>query len=136
MATSDKLKLGSSVSLDLYPAAILGTGYTNAKVQAVVDMTTAKALGFDPEAMHVNVYPTLPPGTPDDPRQYLYVKLLLQSGQSVIVGLPWIKEETIREIQFTTLAFKVQGVGPDDYEKVIKALAANGYTAVDVTFIS
>lgn len=135
MAIEDLLKPKSMVSFDVYPVAILGTGYVNATVLGIIDGSTAQALGFDPEQMHVNVYPTLPPGTPNHFSDYLYVRIRLENNTTTVVGLPWIKEETITLVQFGTLYVTIGNTGPEDQARVVKALAGIGLTASDIRYI-
>lgn len=127
MAIEDKLKPKSTVSFDVYPVAILGVGYSNVKILGLVDASTARALNFDPDAMHVNVYPTLPAGVPNNASEYMYIRIQLENGATTIVGLPWIKEETIQLIAFTTGTFIIPQIGPEDLPKIVKLLAAGGY---------
>lgn len=134
MASVNSLKLGETVSFDVYPAAILGTAFKRVKVMGVMDMESAKHL-IDPIALHINVYPTLPAGTVDNPAQYYYVKVKLSNGQVTCVGLPWIREESIVVHQSTTLNLTIENVGVDDISRVVKALASNGYNAVDVKLV-
>lgn len=135
MSNFDLLKPKAVVNFDVYPAAILGSNFNNVRVEAILDAETARMIGYDPWSMHVNVYPTLPEGTPNDPNDYLFVRLKLESGESTIVGLPWIREESIEQVSYTTISLKIPNVGPGDVEKVVKALSANGYKTSDIKLI-
>lgn len=134
MASINALKLGDTVSFDVYPSAILGTSFKRVKVLAILDMDSARQW-IDPVAMHINVYPTLPEGTPNRPSDYYYVKIRLPNGQVTCLGLPWIREETITVHDQTTMRVTIENIGPEDVERVIKALSANGYNAVDVQLV-
>jgi hypothetical protein len=131
MSILSKLALGSTVSFDVYPAGIIGSSFQDVKVLAILDMDTA-ADRIDPVALHINVKPTLPPGTPDDPQDYHYLKLKHPNGAIEIIGVPWIREETIVHSQSGTLVITVDNVGPEDRETISHALAANGYHAASV----
>lgn len=122
----DFLTFGNILSFEVYPAAVIGTRFDDVKVMGVFDSETAR-IWIDPEAMHANVYPTLPDGTSDDASQYQYVKLKHLNGNVSILGLPWIREDTIQISEKGTLTLKVEDVGPADRDRIIKALAANGY---------
>jgi hypothetical protein len=136
MLTPADFTLGEFISFNFYPANILGTGYTNAKVLAIIDMGTAIVLGFDPAAMHASVYSTLPQGVPNDPSQYSYLKLLLANGQTTVVGIPWIIDSSLQAASTSSIVFTVNNVSPSDQNKIIQALAANGYTAVSMKFVT
>lgn len=134
MSVYDHLNFGNVISFDVYPGAIIGSTFTNARVLAILDRDTAN-IWIDTAALHANVYPTLPAGVPDDPSQYQYVKLQLSNGNMTIIGIPWIKEDTIQLIDVGTLTITVPNASPGDRERIISALSANGYRAAKVTLI-
>lgn len=131
MTTLTNLPIGSSVSFDVYPTPILGTAFRYAKVLAHLDADTAR-FWIDPEALHTEVYPYLPDGVPDDATGYSYVKLKLTNGTVTVVGVPWIKSETIQVTSETTIVITVDQVGPEDRDNIVKALSANGYKTAKV----
>ena len=128
MATNiyDYLTFGNTITFDVYPAAIIGARFSDVKVMALLDKDTAKQW-IDPEAMHINVYPTLTDGVPDDPDQYQYVKLKHLNGKISVIGIPWIREDTLQTSQKGTLTISVKDVGPIDMDRIVKAISANGY---------
>lgn len=130
----DYLNFNSTISFDVYPAAIIGARFENVKVLGILDKDTAKHW-IDPEAMHINVYPTLPPGVPDDADQYQYVKLKHVNGNISVVGIPWIRIDTIEISQLGTLTITINEVGPEDRDRIIRALAANGYRTSKVSLL-
>lgn len=136
MLTPQNFTIGEVVSFNFYPASILGTGYKNAKVLAIIDMGTAIILGYDPAALHANVYPTLPAGVPNDPSEYSYLKLLLANGQTTVVGISWIIDNSLTVVSVSSIQFTVNGVSPSDQNTIIQALAAAGFTAVNMTVVT
>jgi hypothetical protein len=136
MLALSQIPFNGTVSFDLYPSALLGTGYKNAKVLAIVDAESCKYFGVDPQAAHVAVYPTLPAGTPNSPRQYPWLKLQLQSGNITAVGLPWIVDSSFEVVASTSMRFTVPNVAPGHQQRILDALSAIGYTAVDVETLS
>ena len=131
MSVYDHLNFGNVISFDVYPGAIIGSTFSNVKVLAILDRETAN-IWIDTAAMHVNVYPTLPNGVPNDPNQYQYVKLQLPNGNISVIGIPWIKEDTIQLVDVGTLTITVANASPEDRERVIASLNANGYRAAKV----
>lgn len=125
MLNQSDIKLGTTVSFDLWPFALFGTTIKNAKVLALLDGPTAQQLGFDPIARHRQVYPTLPPGTTlDGYDKYYYLHVLLASGQKEAYGLPWIKSETFKEEVVRDILIRLNGVAPDKQNLIVRALAA------------
>ncbi len=131
MLNVNDITLSSTVSFDLYPAAILGSSYQYAKVLAIIDADTAR-FWVDPIAMHANVYPTLPGSTPNSPSEYYWLKLKLADGTITAIGIPWIKEETYVQHTTSTIRLTIENVEPDQRNQIVEALAANGFTAVNV----
>lgn len=124
--TSSLLQFGSIVNFSTYPSNIIGAQYTEVKVLGLLDKQTAN-LWIDADTLHPNVYPTLPPGTPDDPDAYQYVKLIHTNGSISVIGLPWIIADTIEVSTKGHLTIEFSDASPGDREVIIRALAANGY---------
>jgi hypothetical protein len=129
MSLLDVLTIGTRVSFDLYPASIVGTTFKNAEVASILDFTTAM-LFEDVAAMHANVYPTLPPGTLNDPKKYTYIKFILENNKVLIVGLPWIKENTVAVESTTNMLVKVMSVDSVQRVRFVDMCAVNGFTIV------
>lgn len=128
----DFLVFNNNLSFELYPSNIIGTKFENVIVLGLLDIDTAKGF-IDPVAMHVNVYPTLPPGVPDNPSQYQYLKVRHANGSISVIGIPWIKEDTLLINNKGTLTLVIDHVTPIDRERIIRALSANGYKASKVS---
>ncbi len=135
MLSTSQITIGSTYNFEMYAPAILGTAYKNVKVVAILDADSAQAY-INPVLMHRNVYPHLPAGVPNQYNGYSYLKLKLASGKYTAVGIPWIRDETFTEIATTSLRFTIQNVSPDDRNTIMKALSANGFSAVDVQEIA
>lgn len=121
----EKLAIGNTVSFDVYPE-ILGTPYQRVRVLAVLDMDTTRYLNFDPVAMHANVYPSLPAGTPNRPDGYSYLKLRLENGTITCVGIPWIREDSIELHTGGSLKLMWNNVTEEQRNRIIITLRANG----------
>lgn len=113
-------------SFNVYPSAILGSGFKNVTVAAILDYQTAKAFG-DIEVLHISVFPYLPAGTPNRPQDFDYLLLRTEAGDSIIIGIPWIEEETIEVVGALTMTITIDGVGTEDTERVRACLSQNGY---------
>jgi hypothetical protein len=113
----------------------LGTSIKNAKVIGVMNAATAMQLGFDAPSMHILVYNTLPPGTPNGYDKYQYLYLKLASGQRQFIGIPWIKESTYVKEMVRTVAFYLENLSPDKQNLAIAALSSNGLTVAKVEVI-
>lgn len=126
--------LKGTYSFNVYPVALYGTGFKNVVVMGILDQETANLAGFDTVAEHAAVYATLPTGTPNDPSAYNYLKVRLPSGATKILGLPWIIESSIEEVNLGTFTLKIANQSANDQQAIINALTANGFNAVDISF--
>jgi len=135
MTPLSKLPLNSTVSFELYPSFVIGTGYSFAKVLAHLDADTARALGVDTAAKHTNVYPTLPSDVPNRASAYPWVKLRLQNGETVIIGVAWIKEPTIKVLNAKRVRWETNISSDDDAALIVRVLAANGFQALDMEVV-
>lgn len=126
MLEHNRIKLDSTVSFDLHPASILFASVKNARVLALLSAQVVMRLGFDAPAMHALVYPTLPAGTPNNYDKYQYLCLRLASGQETFIGVPWIKETTYIEEVIRDITLHLQGVSPDQQNRILAALSAIG----------
>jgi len=118
----------------LYPSAIIGTQFSNVKVKAILDAESTFQW-IDPISRHANVYPTLPPGVPNDWRGYNYAKVELPDGQVTCVGLPWIDEGSIQIHVNTTIQVTLTNVEPTDLNRIRDLLVLNGYSNLSVQFV-
>lgn len=134
MLTQSDVNIFSTVSFEVYPAQILGTGFHNAKVMGIIDADTARRW-IDPVAMHAAVYPTLPEGSINQYDQYLYLKLLLANGQTTAIGLPWIRDDSYVVNEARRLQFIIENVTADDEPRIRRALSANGFEAIQVKYL-
>lgn len=119
-------------SFDVHPSAILGTGFKNVTVQAVLDYNSALNFG-DIDALHANVYRYLPSGTPNRPQDFDYLLIRTDSGTTTVIGVPWIVEETIELVESLTMSVVIEGVGSADIERVRACLTQNGYDKISIS---
>ena len=118
-------------NFDVYPSTILGDDFKNVTILSIMDYESALQLA-DVAAIHVNVYPYLPTGLPDDPSQYDYVRIRTASGQTTILGISWINLDTVELVESRRMMIKIDGVSSSDIERVRLALVQNGYNNIEI----
>lgn len=123
-------KIKSTYSFEVYPDTVIGNNYTNVTVLGIVDYQTALSMGVDIDAIHVNVFPLLPQGLPDDPQATEYLKIRTSSNIETVIGLNWIRENTIEEVESLRAVVTVEGVTSLDLPKILLAIQQNGYNNV------
>jgi hypothetical protein len=114
------------IDFRIHTNTILPNEVLGAKVKGILDADTAR-LWADVDSIHTNLYPALPDGSVDDPEGYEYLKLTLHNGSTQIVGLPWIREETLAVTGKGTATITIDNVSSTDIPNIVKALASNGY---------
>ena len=118
-------------SFEVFPVQILGNDFKNVTVLGIVHPSIAQNF-LDIEASHIQVYPFLPDGTPDDARGYEYVMLRTLSGETTVLGLPWINTDTIVNVESGTIVVEIVNVTSQDIQRVSDALIANGFNAFNI----
>lgn len=126
--------IGKKYSFDVWPTAILGTGFKNVSILALLDYETAISFS-DIEATHVNVFPHLPAGTPNRPGDFQYLLIRVDNGDKVIIGIPWINGESVIEVASLKINVVIEDVDANDLEGVRACLSQNGYDKISLKLI-
>lgn len=133
MATTFQTR--KAYSFDVYPSALLGTAFKNVTVQAILDYDTA--LGFvDLAALHVSVFPYLPAGTPNRPQDFDYLLLKTDAGDTTVIGVPWIIDETVQVVESLTITAIIEDVSTADLDRIRICLSQNGYDKIKLSINS
>lgn len=119
-------------SFEVFPVAILGNDFKNVTIMGIVNPSIAQSF-LDIEASHVQMYPYLPSGTPDNARGYDYVMLKTLSGETTVLGLPWINQTTIVSVESGTMLVEIIEVTSQDIQRVSDALIANGFHKFNIS---
>ena len=129
--TTTSFQVNGKYSFEVFPTAILGNDFKNVVVMGIVHPSIAQNF-LDIEASHVQVYPYLPAGTPDDARGYDYVMLKTISGETTVLGLPWINADTITNVESGTMLIEILNVTSMDIQRVSDALIVNRYNQFNI----
>lgn len=125
MLSTTQISLFSYISFSLYAPAVLGNGYQNAQVLGI--LTADDAVKYNPVAtIHADIFPSLPAGTKDDYTSYPYLRLKLDDGNQVAIGLPWIIDSSYVVNNTQKLTIVVASTTPDDQNRIKAALSALG----------
>lgn len=123
MSTLNTLEVGDKISFEVYPGHIYGNTFNNVTINAFFNYKLASALGFDVVSAHHMVYPTLPEGAvPNDPTQYNYIQIVNGSGETQILGTPWIKESSIKISNGKKLTLVFQDLNETRMQRIISAV--------------
>lgn len=123
-----EVQVGQRFSFEVYPVSVLGNNFQDVRLEGIISAQTAAAYGIDIQALHANVFPTLPSGTvPNDPFQYNYIRVRFPSGEYTVLGIPWIRSDTIVISTGGKVTMVFQDKTPTDIDNMLLALSANGY---------
>ncbi len=123
-----QIQIGQRFSFEVYPSAILGNNFKDVVLEATLSPDGARSFGADIHALHANVYRTLPATVPNDPLRYNYIRVKHPNGQYSIVGVPYIRPNSIEVSTNGVLDLRIENVNQSDLTRILNALAANGYT--------
>jgi hypothetical protein len=129
-----QFQLRQVYNFDLYAPDVLGAGFKGAQVMGLIDRETANKY-IDTQAMHIQIFPQLPVGWPNNANAYDYVKIKTSAGNIVVLGLAWIKTESVELVGSQTITVAIANVAADDIPRVRNALIANGFAnlAISIT---
>lgn len=119
-------------NFDVYAPAIIKNNFKGVTILGIVDYDRARR-EIDVDAMHISIYPHLPAGTPNDPRGYDYVIVKYPNGNTTVLGLAWINEDTIQVVESRTISVKIGGVTAADVNRVRAALVQNGFNDLAIS---
>lgn len=122
--------IGKTISFQLYPSAVISDDFTDVILEGVTSYNQVTYI--DPQQMHVNVYPTLPPNSPNDYRAYLYALIRLPSGKNTAIGLPWIDATTFSVASNTDIIVTIRGKGVDDIQTIRQILTGQGFSDLSI----
>ncbi len=115
----------------MYAVPVLGSDFNNVTVLSILDKDSANQL-IDAEAQHIAVFPYLPQGSPNNAASYNYIKIRTSAGNIAVLGLAWINENSVEEVQARTITVTIANVSASDIPKVRNCLAQNGFNNVIV----
>lgn len=130
MAMLFDLEIGSAYNIPMLAPAVLGTSYKGATVKGLLDYSSAVQI-TDVAAIHASVLPLLPAGTPSDPTELIYVKILTSTGQITAIALNWISQQPTL-ITSTTQIVTVTNINQSQVAALAAALVANGFPSFTI----
>lgn len=125
-------KTRTKYNFEVYPSNLIGTNFKGVTVASRLDPEEASR-EIDIIARHAQYYPTLPAGTPDDPKSYDYLKIRFLDGSVAVIGIAWIDISTVEEVSSQTVTVKISSVSAGDLSRIKDALLSNGFSDLDIT---
>lgn len=123
-----QMSIGDLVSFDLLVGSVVTQNYDRVKIAGVIPASHADKFGEDVYALHAQVFRLLPEGTvDDDPESYQYLVVEYDTGNTRIVGIPWINDKTIKVFTRTSATFKIEDLSQEDANDIRDYIARKGY---------
>lgn len=133
MAVSlNEIPTGTRISFDVYPAMVYGSAFRNVVFNGTFSAKVAMQLNIDIAAIHSNVYSSLPSTVPDDPTGYDYFSVTLQTGDDVVLGIPFMNANSLSITDGRKVTVYLDDVSNSDMERLNKALSSNGFTPTSI----
>jgi hypothetical protein len=126
------LKTGDICSFQIYPTAYIGTPFKDVVFLDRVSYHSVPLFNIDPQAEHVRAYPTLPPGSSNDPTTYNWLSFKTQSGEVVLIADPWMKTETLVVNSKQGLVVRIEDTGDTTMQDIRLALLGIGLTSFTI----
>ena len=111
---------------------VLPAVVSNAKLIAITDYSTASRQEHI-RIVYRNVYPLLPPGTPDQPESCLYYRFKTENGSELTLADQWIDDSSVELIEAISLRVNITDISVEDISRIRDALLALGYTTMTMT---
>jgi hypothetical protein len=125
-------EVGTTYSFDTLAPGILGASFKNVRLLGKNRYEVARVFGRI-DQMHRQVYPELPPGIPDDPKEYLYLLFIDSQGAKILLGEPWIDASSVVTSGALTLTITVPNANSQDITTISRSLTLMGYQGFSVT---
>lgn len=127
-STPSPFQLKKTYNFSTLAPGVLPLNYKNALMVAELSYEVAlSAMGMT-TARYRQIFPALPPGTPDTPELARYFMFKTQSGQTEILCEQWINLSTIQEVTGINFSIVFEQADITTPEEVRSLLAAAGYT--------
>jgi hypothetical protein len=125
---------GNTYTFNTTAPAALGVQIKNAKLLEIC--TYERAIKIENIILKFRqIYPVLPPGTPNNPALFLYYYFESESGEQVLLAEPWIDANTIALVEATNIQITCPNVSLDQITAIrnaLNSLGITGYTIVEV----
>lgn len=120
-------RIGNVYNFHTKAASVLGLIVTNVTLKSIVDYETALAIDNITSKYRV-IYPLLPNGTPDNPKDCVYYVFKSFDGQTLVYADQWIDENSIEQVDSIDLEIIINNITHNDITRVRDVLNALGFT--------
>lgn len=127
-------QVNSTYSFKVYAPNILTSDFSNVVVLGVLSYSIANKFE-DITAMHAQVFNQLPAGSIDQPTKYQYLQIRFPTGDEAVIGIPWIKPDTIVQVAISTIRVDIGNASASDVTKIRNCLVQNGFNNLNISIL-
>lgn len=119
-------EIGNVYSFNTLAPAVLGVRVVRAKLNGIVDYRQACTI-VNVDVMQRQIYPLLPPGTPNNTEKYIYYVFTTESGARLCLAKNWIHLPSIELVEDATISVTIPNATLEDVERLRATLSLMGF---------
>lgn len=133
MTSVTQLNAGDIISFETIAPSILNLKYKQVKFAGLVNWAVARSFS-DIASLHRSLYPSMSQSeVKDDYKSYSYLTFQNSSGIVQVIGVPWIRQDTLVVSGSENLNVNFPNISPEKKEYLFQLLKANGFSNFQVS---
>ena len=133
MTLASQLNEGDVISFETIAPSILNLKYIQVQFAGLVNWAVARSFD-DIASLHRSLYPSMNQAEiKDDYKSYSYLTFQNSSGKVHVIGVPWIREDTLVVSGSENLNLNFPNISIDKKIYLFQLLKANGFSNFQVT---
>lgn len=133
MTPISSLNVGDVISFETIAPSILNLKFNQVKFDGIVSWAVARSFA-DIASLHRSLYPSMNQSeVKDDYRSYGYLTFQNDSGVVQVLGVPWLRTDTLVVSGYEDLNINFPNISPDRKTYLFQLLRANGFSNFQVT---
>lgn len=124
-------EIGKTYTFNTMAPAVLGVTVKNATLKAIMDYQSA--CGFtNVDVIQRQVYPLLPPGTPNNTKKYIYYVFTATNGSTLVLANAWVEMPTVEIVNDITITASIPNASLNDVERIRQGLSLMGFRGFNI----
>lgn len=120
-------QIGKTYTFNTLAPTVLESVMKNVKIMSIMDYDLANSY-INVDLVQKAIYPLLPIGTPNNPKDYVYVLFMTEAKIKSVLAIDWIDVNSIQEITSATINVRINGAALEDIPKIRDTLKLMGFT--------